>query len=69
MLKLDTVTKEAYIAVRNTTRWGSTISAPELQKKKDFFVASSIKLPFPPNFYRTCGSFLKYVLSFFHIFE
>ena len=46
-----------------------TIVAPGLQKKKDFFVASSIGLSLTPNFYDTCGSFLKCVLLFFHIFE
>ena len=52
-----------------TLHLSCTISALELQKKKDFFVAFSIMLPFTPNSYYTCWSFLKCVLSFFHFFE
>ena len=47
----------------------NTIVALELQKKKDFFVASWVRLFFAQNFYCTCRNFLKCVLSFFHIFK
>ena len=39
------------------------------KEKKDFFIASWIILFFAQKFYCTCGNILKYVPSFFRIFE